>query len=196
MPHLLGVLCGTFDPVHNGHLFMALEVKAALRLTELHLMPAAKPIHRPPPLASGGMRAGMLEIAIFDHPGLSVDYRELWRRGLSTVEILEEMHAEHPQRTLVLVLGVDAFRELATWHRWEELFNLAHLIVADRPQSDLEEKLTSPLQEVYWQRITTDPSILRQRSAGCIYRQTITPHNIHSTTIRALIKLGELSRVR
>src|SRR5206468_2830981 len=110
MSSVLGIFGGTFDPVHCGHLELAREVRAALRLAAVRFIPAGDPPHRAAPVAPALHRLAMVELAIADHPGLEVDAREIQRRGRSyTVESLEELRGELPLRALALIVGADAF---------------------------------------------------------------------------------------
>ncbi|MFJ2387031.1 nicotinate-nucleotide adenylyltransferase, partial [Pseudomonas koreensis] len=122
-PRRIGVLGGTFDPVHIGHLRGALEVAEALLLDELRMMPSARPPHRDTPQVSAQDRLAMVECAVAGVPPLVVDARELQRDKPSwTIDTLELMRAEMAAETQVfLLLGWDAFCGLPTWHRWEEL---------------------------------------------------------------------------
>src|SRR5689334_1295819 len=113
----LAILGGTFDPVHYGHLHLADDVRAALALREVRLVPAADPPHRAAPHASASERIAMLELAVRDFPGLVVDTREIARGGKSyTVETLGGFRVELPDTPLLLLLGADQFRSLPTWH--------------------------------------------------------------------------------
>ncbi len=130
----LAILGGTFDPVHYGHLRLADDVRTALALPEVRLVPAGKPPHRVAPQASARDRIAMLELGVREFPGLVVDAREINRGGKSyTVDTLGELRGEMPHTPLALLIGADAFRGLSSWHRWKDLFVLAHLIVVPRP---------------------------------------------------------------
>ena len=122
---------GTFDPVHAGHLAVAIAARDTLH-ADVAFVPAADPPHRPAPGASAAQRAAMVALAIAGTPGLSLDERELRRDGPSwTVLTLEQARAEAgPSAPLAWLVGADAFRGLPTWHRWETLAGLAHLVVA------------------------------------------------------------------
>ncbi|MFJ2322652.1 nicotinate-nucleotide adenylyltransferase, partial [Pseudomonas sp. NPDC087817] len=139
-PRRIGVLGGTFDPVHIGHLRGALEVAEALALDELRLTPSARPPHRDTPQVSAQDRLAMVECAVAGVPPLVVDARELQRDKPSyTIDTLELMRAEMPAETQVfLLLGWDAFCGLPTWHRWEELLQHCHILVLQRPDADSE----------------------------------------------------------
>lgn len=193
----LGVLGGTFDPIHYGHLELAREVRAALHLPEVLLVPAGDPPHRAPPVAPALHRLAMVELAVAEYPGLRVDGREIARKGRSyTVLTLEELRKERPFQPLALIVGADAFLGLPSWHRWRELFELAHLIVVARPGLELRAGLQGPLAEEWEQRITATPHDLENRAGGNIYEQLITPHAISASGIRAALARGDAASVR
>lgn len=179
------VLGGTFDPVHYGHLRLARDVRAALAIPEIRLVPAGDPPHRAGPQASAADRVAMLELAVREFPGLVVDTREIDRGGRSyTVDTLVDLRAEMPRRPLSLLLGADAFRGLPAWHRWQDLFLLAHLIVVPRPGISLGSGLPDALAHEWRSRRITDPRGLRARPCGSIYVQRVAAQPISSTTVR------------
>ncbi len=185
LPTPLALLGGTFDPVHYGHLRFADDVRRALGLSEVRLVPARDPPHRAGPAASAAERLAMLRLAVAEFPGLVVDERELRRAGKSyTVSTLEELRAEFPDRPLLLLLGADAFIGLPSWHRWRDIFALAHVVVVERPGMSLEANLPAALLPIWRERLTTDPESLRSRTAGAIFVQPISPHAVSATTIR------------
>ena len=187
----IALLGGTFDPVHYGHLRLADDVRRALRLPFLHLVPAADPPHRAGPQASAVHRLAMLRLGVEAYPGLVADDRELKRGGRSfTVLTLEALRAEFPSRPLWLVLGADAFRGLPTWHRWREIFALAHVVVVARPGVPPEAALLEPLAGEWAKRRTATPAPLHDTPAGRIYEQEVTPHPIAATRIRELLAAG------
>ena len=193
---VLGLLGGTFDPVHYGHLRLADDVQRALALTELRLIPAGDPPHRNAPHARAADRLAMLELAREEFPRLSIDRREIDRGGKSyTVLTLEELRSQDPARPLAWIVGADALLGLPTWHRWRELFDLAHLIVVARPEVPMHA-LPAALAAEWTARLTDDPRALRSRTAGAIYRQDVTPQPISATVIRQAIARGDTSAVR
>ena len=130
----MGIFGGTFDPIHYGHLRTAFELWQSLKLAEVRFLPTGIPPHRERTLADAALRVEMVRAAVADQPAFVVDDREVRRAGASyTVDTLTELRAEHPHRSLCLLLGMDAFLGLPAWHRWRELFELAHVVVAHRP---------------------------------------------------------------
>ena len=191
----VALLGGTFDPVHYGHLRFADDVRRALHLAEVRLVPAADPPHRAGPVASAADRAAMLRLAAAEFPGLVVDERELARGGPSyTILTLLELRSELGSRPLLLLLGADAFRLLPTWHRWRELFALAHIVVVSRPGSPLPGELPPPLAAEWNARITADPAVLLSTPAGAIYEATIAPQPIAASAIRTELARGAQGR--
>ncbi len=184
-PTPIAILGGTFDPVHYGHLRFADDVRRALGLAEVRLVPAADPPHRDRPTASAADRLAMLRLAVAEFPGLAVDDRELRRGGKSfTVLTLEELRAEFPDSPILVLLGADAFRGLPSWHRWREVFDLAHFVVVERPGVNLEDGLPAPLLAIWRERRVDDPGILISCPAGAIFVQPIAPVDVSATLIR------------
>ena len=185
----LGIFGGTFDPIHYGHLRTAYELKVMLRLPEMRFMPAGNPPHRHQTLASDAERLAMVQAATADQAGFTVDDRELRRNGPSyTVETLAELREEAPDRPLCLVIGMDAFLGLPTWHRWRDLLGLAHLVVAHRP--GWRAPAVGALGELLHAHGTEAVSDLHQALAGRLYIHAVTQLEISSTDLRVLIGAG------
>lgn len=182
---------GTFDPVHAGHLAVARAARDALG-TDVAFLPAADPPHRAAPGASAQQRARMLELAIADEPGFSVDRREFQRSGPSyTVDTLGKLRAElGPQAPLAWLVGADAFRGLPSWHRWQALFELAHFVVAVRPGHGLDA-LPPALAEACAGRWCTLPEELAQRPAGGLLRLEMPLQPASATELRRRLGAGE-----
>jgi len=184
----LALFGGTFDPVHLGHLSVAWEA-AELLDAEVRLLPANVPPHKPPPLANAEQRVAMLRAALQKQDRLAVDTRELRRHGPSyTYDTLSELRAELGARPLVLLLGVDAFAGLPGWHRWRELFEVAHLGVLSRP--GVEPELPHSLWTEIEARRTADVAELHARPAGRVIELAVTPLEISATRIRELLAAG------
>jgi nicotinate-nucleotide adenylyltransferase len=193
----LGILGGTFDPIHVAHVAFATEVREALQLAAVRLIPAGDPPHRAAPAASAGHRLAMVELAIDGVPGLEVDAREIRRPGRSyTVLTLEELRAEAPARPLALIAGADAFLGFPTWHRWREIFDLAHVVVIARPGIELAGSLPPELAGEWGRRVTDDPRALRTAMAGAIVVQPVTPRPVSASAIRAALAAGNVDAVR
>lgn len=189
----IGILGGTFDPVHHGHLRLAVQLIDQLGLQEVLMVPNARPPHRERPGASVGQRAKWLRIAASAQPGLKLDDRELIRPGPSyTVDTLTELRAENPQRPLCLAMGDDVFATLESWHRWEAVCDLAHLVVVPRP--GLTSELPPRIRQLLAARETRDPADLRRQLAGRIYRAHFPLLEISGSEIRELIAAGHSPR--
>ena len=187
----IGLFGGAFDPIHYGHLRTAFELWQALKLTELRFMPTGSPApaHRDALLASPELRLRMVRAAVEGQPAFSVDDREIRRSGVSySVDTLTELRAEFPDRSLCLLLGMDAFLGLPNWHRWRELFDLAHVVVAHRP--GWKAPTMGPLGEVMVDRGTGTVRDLHEQRAGRIYVHAVTQLEISSTELRQLIVAG------
>ena len=185
----IGIFGGTFDPIHCGHLRTAFELWQELRLEEVRLLPAGTPPHRDQLYASAAMRLKMVRAAVADQPSFVVDDREVRRTGVSySVDTLTELRQENPQRSLCLLLGMDAFLGLPHWHRWRELLTLAHIVVAHRP--GWHAPTSGPLGEVMVDHGTGSIAELHEQPCGRIYVHAGTQLEISSTELRALLVAG------
>ena len=194
----IGVLGGTFDPVHCAHLRLAEELADGIGLSKVRFIPTGSPPHRGTPRVIGVHRMEMVRLAIAGNSRFEADDREIRRQGVCyTFDTLNEIRAELGDRPLCLLMGSDAFSALTTWHRWEELFDLAHIVIAHRPGFSLQQlqsSLPGPLRKIYLQRLAASTRILRQDSAGAIYAREITALDIAATQIRGLLAGGASAR--
>lgn len=190
----VGILGGAFNPVHNGHLRSAVEIRDHLGMREMRLMPAASPPHRPVPDCSASDRARLVELAVESEPGLVCDTRELRRGGPSyTVDSLEELRSELGETTsLCLVMGADAVARLDGWHRWRDIGRLAHIVVIARPGWEPPGR---GVVADHLRRHSTDAAeSLRREPCGYVLLERMTPLAISSTHIRRLIAAGRSPR--
>ena len=189
----IGILGGTFDPVHCGHLRLALELREQLALSSVRLIPAPNPRLREAPRADASRRMEMLRAAVDAEPGLEVDARELDREGPTyTVETLESLRRDFPNEPLVFILGMDSFQRLDGWHRWRELTGLAHLAVAHRPGGSLPGP--GPVAEFLDAHRCDDAATLMTKPAGHIMICSPPLLDISATRIRALVAEGRSIR--
>ena len=193
LPLRIGVLGGTFDPVHIGHLRGGLEVAELMQLDELRLTPNARPPHRDTPQVSALDRLAMVECAVAGVATLVVDSRELQRDTPSyTIDTLELMRADlAADDQLFLLLGWDAFCGLPTWHRWEELLQHCHILVLQRPDADSEPP--DALRNLLAARSVSDPLALKG-PGGQIAFVWQTPLAVSATQIRQLLASGKSVR--
>jgi nicotinate-nucleotide adenylyltransferase len=137
----IGILGGTFDPVHNAHLAIARSALEHLALGRILWIPTGAPSYRPAPLAAASHRVAMLILAIADEPRYAIDTREL-RPGASgfTFDSISSLKSEHPESRFVLMMGADQYERRATWHRWADIEKICDVAVFARPGSNLNGK--------------------------------------------------------
>jgi nicotinate-nucleotide adenylyltransferase len=182
----IGIFGGTFDPVHYGHLRTAFEMLQALRFGEIRFIPSGDPPHRGETYADAKLRFEMVRVATEAQPGFVVDDRELRRDGPSyTIDTLASLREEQGDTPMGLIVGMDAFLGLATWHRWDEFLDLAHIVVAHRPGWRAPD--IGALGELISNFGTHRINDLHDQSHGCIYIHAVTQLEISSTEIRELI---------
>ncbi|MCW8903039.1 nicotinate-nucleotide adenylyltransferase [Sedimenticola sp.] len=184
---MIGILGGTFDPIHYGHLRTALDVQQTLGLEEIRLVPLRDPPHRAHPTLSPADRLTLLHAAVDDNPLFRVDTRELERSGKSyTLDTLRSLRSEQPGDNFCLLLGSDAFNGFHTWHRPDEILKLAHLVVMQRPGE------AEPAH--YHEHLTHNPAALKQQAAGLILPLPVTQLEISATGIREMLGQGKSPR--
>jgi nicotinate-nucleotide adenylyltransferase len=191
---MLGILGGTFDPIHHGHLRTALDVAEALGLDEVRLIPLRHAVHRDQPETPAALRLAMVQAAIASEPHFVADDREIRRDGPSyTLHTLESLRGERGAAEPICVLvGSDAFAEFLTWHRPHDILGLAHLIVMRRPGEPTTED--PALRTLVERHRAADAGELRARPGGRILFQTVTQLAISATDIRARLHAGRSVR--
>ncbi len=186
----IGILGGTFDPIHHGHLRIAQEALEQCNLEQVRFVPCGTPPHRPAPFAEAKARWEMVRLALAGHPDFLVDVHEIFRTDpCYTVDTLTALRAElGAQQPLCLILGGDAFMQLHTWHKWKDLFALAHIVVFQRaagsPLGNAMTKADAALQAEYQARLAPGASALRETPAGKIFVADMPALEISSTDIR------------
>lgn len=189
------MLGGTFDPVHLGHLRSAVELREALALDRVNMVPAAMPPLRGEPRVSPADRLTLLRLGIGDTPGLIADPRELERDGPSySADTLASLRRELGREArLVMALGHDAFLRLADWHEPERLFELAHVVVIDRP--DHQASLPGALVDLLAAREVEESEALMARPAGRLLRLRLPSRMaISATEVRQRLASGRSVR--
>ncbi|MGI9308168.1 MAG: nicotinate-nucleotide adenylyltransferase [Gammaproteobacteria bacterium] len=186
----IGIFGGTFDPVHVGHLRSAVELQAAYRLDEIRFIPTGAPPHKDSTFASAGLRVQMLAAAIDGRNGFVLDTREIERSGPSySVLTLEELRAEFPERPLCLILGMDAFLGIESWHDSGRIFELAHIIVAHRPGWTLPDQ--GSLGQLAQEKLADNSEDLHRYTHGCLLDHDVTQLEVSSSLIRHLVADGQ-----
>jgi len=185
----LALFGGTFDPVHYAHLRCADEARQKLNLKNLYLLPAGMPPHRKPPRATAKQRLEMLRLAQPEFPRLKIDDRETRRDGPSyMVDTLQELRAEYPTRPLLLLIGQDAANHLHSWNRWEQLFELAHIVILTRP--GVEAQYRQDFEKLIQRRLCTDVNTMLRSEAGGVLYLGVASIDVSATTIKSIIRLG------
>lgn len=190
----LGILGGTFDPVHRAHLNLARAALRRLHLGGVLWIPAGLPAHRHPPHASPEHRLAMVQLATAGEAGFAVDGGEAAADSPSfTVPTLERLRRHYGNaRPLVLLVGADAFLGLPSWHRWQDLCGLAHIAVAARPGAELDQRAMDPrLAELCRTRWHSEPTALSASPAGVIVGfeiEPVEPPDLSATAVRAWLR--------
>lgn len=180
---LIGLLGGTFDPIHYGHLLPARRAVQQLGLDSVLLIPLGQPPHRAKPVASAESRLHMVELACQEFPEFVIDQRELQRPGPSySVDTLSSVREDNPTSRLCWIMGSDALQGFCQWSRWRQILNLAHLLVIERPGHKLQKD--QQLDDVLSCHQVADFDDVRKQPAGCIYFADFAAPDISSTKIR------------
>lgn len=182
------VMGGTFDPIHHGHLRSAVDILDYFQFKNLRLIPCYQPVHKDQPSVSAEQRLKMVELGIHADARLSVDEREILREGRSySIDTLTQLRDElGPEEPLIMVVGMDSFLSLPTWSRWQELLNVAHILVISRP--GWEPDFISSLESFYKKHRAESAAELQCAPAGKIWMESFTPLAISSSQVRNLCR--------
>lgn len=189
----LGILGGTFDPVHRAHLHLARAALKQLRLAGVLWIPAGQPWHRQTPRTAAEHRLAMVRLAVDGEAAFAVDATEALSGAPGyTVTTLESWRRHHGDaRSLVLLMGADAFLGLAGWHRWREIFDLAHVAVAARPGAPLAAAAMTPDLADQYRRRRAPIAALAAAPAGSIVGfdiEPVEPPDLSATAVRELLR--------
>ena len=189
----LGIMGGMFNPVHNGHLRVAVECKDAFSFDEIRMIPCAEPPHRENPKVNAQLRLEILRLALENVDYMKADGRELERQGLSyTIDTLRSLKSEFPDDALFLIMGSDAFQNLNAWHEWREILTLSNIVIAHRP--DNENNLNSEVGQLLKSHFTDDKEYFLGSDAGKIFSLDVKQLEISSSQIRALLGVGRSAK--
>lgn len=192
----LGILGGTFNPIHFGHLRAAEEIRERLCLDKVLFIPSHVPPHRPlAGLVPFHHRHQMVKLAIADNPHFMVSDIEGKRPGKSyTVDTLKALRSQYSKTSFYFIIGLDAFLAINTWKKPQELFKLAHFVVI--PRKNLNKKqIFHTLKTVYPHlNMEIKPNIIQIPHAKKIYFCPISSLNISATQIRNAVKAGKSIR--
>jgi nicotinate-nucleotide adenylyltransferase len=184
----IGILGGTFDPIHNGHMYIATEVLQHLPVAEIKFIPCKVPVHREVPHASPIDRITMIHLAIEGQNAFSIDQREINRESPSfMIETVISLRADYPRSPLCLILGTDVYQKICSWKDWQNLLNYAHFVVVNREQSEFKHHPNSWFES----KKIEDTNCLSTHLSGGIFFLEISPSTISATDIRQKIKNQE-----
>ncbi len=188
-----GILGGTFDPIHIGHLRCAEEIRELFALNQVLFIPASQPPHKDAPaITSFAQRARMVQLAIAGHPSFSFSDLEYKREGMSySVETVAELRDRHPDLALYFIMGQDAFQDITAWKDWEKLLLSCHTIVMTRP--GYKDKAPADILPLpFAGQFTYDATAggYQGPKGMTIYFRQVTLLDIASSDLRTRIKAG------
>ena len=184
----IGILGGTFDPIHIGHINPAKQVAKWLSLDKLTLLPAHIPPHKSSTSANALQRRDMVNLVCKNYNSFELDARELTRHTPSfTVETLQEIKAESPHSQLFFIIGMDSLLNFTSWHQWQEILTLCHLVVNSRPTYDLST-MNNETKTLLKKHRATDLSEINQCESGRIFIHENQHWDVSSTQLRTQLK--------
>lgn len=192
----IGILGGTFDPIHFGHINPLLEVKQALDLEQIWLMPNHIPPHKLSPNSTTEHRLAMANLVCKQYPQFTLCDIEAKRDTPSySVTTLKALRKTHPQDHLLFIMGMDSFINLPSWHQWQQLLKLCHIVVCKRPRWHIEDnpQMQRLLERHVGDKASLDSADLKGQYSGLIIPVNITEQPYSSTDIRAQLAAHQLA---
>ncbi|WP_105169004.1 nicotinate-nucleotide adenylyltransferase [Pseudoalteromonas sp. T1lg23B] len=187
---MIALFGGTFDPIHLGHINMATQCITELSLDALHFLPCAVPVHKAQPGITDTHRLAMLSLATEGNSKFRIDHRELKRQGPSySLLSLQECRAEQPNTPLVFLMGMDSFNSLPSWFKWQEIIELCHIVVYQRPGEI--QSTAAELSDYLARSLTVDSRALHHQLGGLCYFLSGQKLDAASSEIRKRIKNRE-----
>lgn len=186
-PAIIGILGGTFDPIHSGHMALANAALKKLDMQEIRIIPCYQPVHRQQPFATPEQRLTMVKIAVTEanNERLIVDESEIERKGPSyAIDTLKTLHKKIPNAIFCWLLGSDAFANFTSWKDWQEILKLTHLIIVKRPEAELNNP---PLAT---KTLICHNDLLKSQ-AGLVFTWDFSALPISSSMVRAKISNKE-----
>ncbi len=179
---MIALFGGTFNPVHQGHISLALEVLTAFELESVEFLPSYNPVHRETPETSADIRRQLVEIAINPYPELVLNSSEIDRKGASyAIDTLQFMADKFPHQSLCWLMGADSFNSFSSWKNPQGILQKANLIVCTRPDTVIDDNLFSSHYLLQNESLT-------DYKVGRIAFHAMTPNHCSSTKIRQLLK--------
>lgn len=183
----IALLGGTFDPIHKGHIVPALTLAEQFGWQRIHLQPCFAPPHRTAPVASDKQRFEMVELASQADPRLFADDFELRQnKPTRTIHTLQHLRQQYPKASICFILGMDSFINFTSWLNWQEILQLAHLIVLPRPGYDLAQ-IPMALAQQLDRRRRQEPADFQQ-GAGYIYIASTPRVDVSATELRRALQ--------
>lgn len=188
---MIGILGGTFDPIHCGHLYIAQALHQLLQCEEIRFIPCKSPLLGKKAIATAQQRLTMLKRALKPYPHFTIDAREMERATPSyTIDTLLSLRHAHPNTPLALIVGSDTLAHLNQWQAWTALIQTAHLVVVPRNFTNIT--YNDIIQDLINKHQTLDPVLLGLQPAGLLFMADVKPLAISSTAIRTGIAQGSI----
>lgn len=186
--HSIAIFGGTFNPVHNGHLLTSISIQSHFNFNVYNFLPCKIPLIKPESIATNKQRIEMLKLAIEDYPQFKIDLREMNRETPSyMVDTLISFRRENKKAAINLIIGYDAFLSLPKWYHWEEIINLANLLVINRTQF-INHPIPDSIKKLLSTHKTEIKSDLLTKQAKGIYFFDAGNYLVSSTKIREELK--------